>query len=113
MSTVVPTASTHRDKGKLAVLMVTAFMDMVGILMVSPLMPFYAKDMHGTGVVSRVLGTFGMSGEGTVVSLLVVTFAVVQLISAPFWGRVSDRMGRRPAMMIGLAGSAGAYLVFA
>jgi MFS family permease len=113
MSTAVPSSSTHRDKGKLVVLMVTAFMDMVGILMVSPLMPFYAKDMHGTGVVSRVLGTFGMSGEGTVVSLLVVTFAVVQLISAPFWGRVSDRMGRRPAMMIGLAGSAAAYLVFA
>jgi len=48
-----------------------------------------------------------------VVSLLVATFAVVQLISAPYWGRVSDRFGRRPAMMIGLGGSALAYLVFA
>jgi MFS family permease len=113
MATAAPPAAAQAGKGKLAVLMVTAFMDMVGILMVAPLMPFYAKDMHGTGLMSRVLGTIGMNGEGAVVSLLVVTFSVVQLISAPFWGRVSDRMGRRPAMMIGLAGSAAAYLVFA
>lgn len=102
-----------RAKGKLVVLMVTAFMDMVGILMVSPLMPFYAKAMHETGVMSRVLSAIGMGGEGAVVSMLVVTFAVVQLVSAPYWGRVSDRFGRRPAMMIGLGGSALAYLVFA
>jgi len=93
--------------------MVTAFMDMVGILMVAPLMPFYAKDMHETGVMSRVLGAIGMGGEGAVVSVLIATFAVVQLMSAPMWGRVSDRFGRRPAMMIGLGGSALAYLVFA
>jgi len=108
---------TPRDdaegKGKLVVLMITAFMDMVGILMVAPLMPFYAKDMHQTGVMSRVLGAIGMGGEGAVVSVLVATFAIVQLISAPFWGRISDRFGRRPAMMIGLSGSALAYLVFA
>ncbi len=100
-------------KGKLVVLMVTAFMDMVGILMVNPLMPFYAKDMHETGVMARVLSSIGMGGEGAVVSLLVATFAIVQLVSAPQWGRVSDRFGRRPAMMIGLGGSALAYLVFA
>jgi multidrug resistance protein len=110
--TTIP-AAEKGAKSKLVVLMVTAFMDMVGILMVSPLMPFYAKDFHGTGVASRLLGTFGMSGDGAVVSLLVATFAIVQLISAPFWGRISDRIGRRPALMIGLAGSAAAYLVFA
>jgi multidrug resistance protein len=113
MTTPNTTTPEQGSKGKLVVLMVTAFMDMVGILMVSPLMPFYAKDFHGTGVMSRVLGVIGMSGDGAVVSLLIATFAIVQLISAPFWGRISDRIGRRPALMIGLAGSAAAYLVFA
>src|SRR5512133_137380 len=100
-------------RGKLVVLMITAFMDMVGILMVVPLLPFYAQDLNGSGYVSRVLAALHMSGDGAVVSLLIATFAIVQLVSAPYWGRVSDRFGRRPAMMIGLGGSALAYLVFA
>ncbi len=78
--------------------MITAFMDMVGLLMVIPLLPFYAVDLGGSGMV---------------VGLLVSTFAVAQLLSAPLWGRVSDRYGRRPALMIGLAFSVVAYVVFA
>ena len=102
-----------RDMGKLVVLMITAFMDMVGILMVVPLLPFYAKAMNGTGVMSRILGAVGMSGDGAVVSLLIATFAIAQLTSAPYWGRVSDRFGRRPALMIGLAATSIAYVIFA
>jgi multidrug resistance protein len=108
------TAGTDRHaRGRLVVLMITAFMDMVGILMVVPLLPFYAQDLNGSGYVSRALQALHLSGDGAVVSLLIATYAVVQLISAPQWGRVSDRFGRRPAMMIGLAGSALAYIVFA
>jgi multidrug resistance protein len=84
--------------GKLVVLMVTAFMDMVGVLMILPLLPFYAKNL-GAG--------------GFVVTLLVASFSLAQLLSAPFWGRVSDRYGRRPALLIGLFASAIAYVVFA
>ena len=40
-------------------------------------------------------------------------FSVAQLVSAPFWGRVSDQIGRRPALMIGLGASVLAYVVFA
>ena len=82
----------------LAVLMVTAFVDMVGLLMVIPLLPFY---------------TTRLGGGGLMVGLLVSSFSVAQLISAPMWGRVSDRYGRRPALMIGLGASAIAYIVFA
>jgi len=99
--------------GKLVVLMITAFMDMVGILMVMPLLAFYVKDFHGTGYVSHVLQTMHMNGNGAVMSLLVVMFAIAQLISAPIWGRVSDRIGRRPALMIGLGASTIAYVIFA
>src|ERR671929_1180554 len=84
--------------GKLVVLMVTAFVDMVGLLMVLPLLPFYAKAL-GAG--------------GFIVGLLVSSFAIAQLIASPFWGRFSDRYGRRPALLIGLTASAIAYIIFA
>ncbi|MEO5509175.1 MAG: MFS transporter [Longimicrobiales bacterium] len=85
-------------KSKLTVLMVTAFIDMVGLLMLMPILPFYAKEM---------------GGGGFIVGLLVSSFAVAQLISAPMWGRFSDRHGRRPALLIGLTASAIAYVIFA
>jgi multidrug resistance protein len=83
---------------RLAVLMVTAFMDMVGLLMVLPLLPFYAMRLGGGGLV---------------VGILVSSYAVAQLLSAPLWGRVSDRFGRRPALLISLGAAAVAYVVFA
>lgn len=93
--------------------MVTAFVDMVGLLMVLPLLPFYATRFVGHGPLWRVLDSMGMGGEGTVIALLVSSFAIAQLLSAPAWGRVSDRYGRRPALLIGLGASAAAYIVFA
>lgn len=93
--------------------MVTAFVDMVGNLMVLPLMPFVAKRFLGHGPIWTVLDRLGMGGAGAVVSLLVTSFAVAQLVSAPMWGRFSDKYGRRPALMIGLGASALAYILFA
>lgn len=97
-----PSAGTDAPEksafGKLAVLMVTAFIDMLGLLMILPLLPFYAKSLGANGLI---------------VGLLVSSFSVAQLISAPIWGRFSDRYGRRPALIVGLAASAIAYVVFA
>lgn len=93
--------------------MVTAFMDMVGLLMVLPLLPFYATRFVGHGPLWRFLDRLGMGGEGAVIALLVSSFAVAQLVSAPIWGRVSDRFGRRPALMVGLGASGIAYIFFA
>jgi MFS family permease len=93
--------------------MVTAFMDMVGLLMVLPLLPYYATRFVGHGPLWRALDSVGMGGEGAVIALMVSMFAVAQLVSAPFWGRVSDRFGRRPALLIGLGASGIAYIVFA
>ena len=84
--------------GKLVVLMITAFVDMVGLLMIIPLLPFYAKDLGANGLI---------------VGLLFSSFSVAQLITAPVWGRFSDRYGRRPALLVGLTASAIAYVVFA
>lgn len=93
--------------------MVTAFMDMVGLLMVLPLLPYYATRFVGHGPLWRAMDSIGMGGEGAVIAVLVSSFAVAQLLSAPMWGRVSDKFGRRPALLIGLGASVIAYVVFA
>ncbi len=91
-------SSAYGGVGKLIVLMITAFVDMVGLLMVLPILPFYTVELGGSGLV---------------VGLLVSSFSVAQLISAPMWGRFSDRYGRRPALLIGLGAASLAYIVFA
>jgi MFS family permease len=92
--------------------MVTAFVDMMGILIVAPLLPFITTELMGSGPLWRLLDWAGF-GEGMMVSILIMMFSVAQLTSAPYWGRVSDRYGRRPALMIGLGASTVAYVIFA
>jgi multidrug resistance protein len=96
------------DAGKLVILMVTAFVDMIGVLMVIPLLPFYVTSMAGRGM--DFLGWH--LGVGQLTALLVSGFTVAQLLSAPLWGRFSDRYGRRPVLLIALGASAIAYVIF-
>jgi MFS family permease len=93
---------------KLFILMATAFIDMLGLLMIIPLLPFYVKTLGGPGV-----EWLGMHfGIGIISGFIVAAFTVAQLLSAPMWGRFSDRVGRRPTLLIALAASAIAYLIF-
>ncbi len=93
---------------KLFTLMTTAFIDMLGLLMIIPLLPFYVKSLGDSGVT-----VFGLHfGIGTIVGFIVASFTFAQLISAPMWGRFSDRVGRRPTLLIALGASAIAYLIF-
>ncbi|MGQ0646373.1 MAG: MFS transporter [Gemmatimonadaceae bacterium] len=89
-------------------LMATAFLDMVGVLMIIPLLPFYVKNLGGDGV--ELLGMH--AGIGLISGIIVAAFTVAQLLSAPMWGRFSDRYGRRPALLIALGASAVSYLIF-
>ena len=82
---------------QLGVLIGLNFIDMLGSLMVIPLLPFYALRLNATPVM---------------VGWLIASFSIAQLVAAPVWGRVSDRYGRRPALLIGLLASAVAFLVF-
>jgi MFS family permease len=82
---------------QLWVLMATVFIDMVGGLMVFPLLPFYAKRLGATDLMA---------------TLLVTTFFFAQATTSPLWGRMSDRYGRRPMILIGLLSSAAAYVLF-
>lgn len=93
---------------KLMVLMATAFMDMVGLLMVVPLLPFYVKKLGGEGV-----QLWGMHlGIGILSGIIASAFTIAQLLSSPLWGRFSDKFGRRPALLIALSAAGIAYLVF-
>lgn len=83
---------------KLAVLFVTAFVDMVGLAMIVPLLPFYATEFGATAAL---------------VGVLVSAFSLAQLVVAPAWGGFSDRYGRRPAILAGLLITGAAYVVFA
>jgi MFS family permease len=82
---------------RLAVLIFVCFVDAIGFMIILPLLPFYALRLHATP---------------ETVGRLIAAFSIAQLLSAPLWGRVSDRYGRRPALLIGLGASAVAFAVF-
>jgi multidrug resistance protein len=85
-------------KPSLLVVFLTVFIDLVGFGIVLPQLPLYAKSYHASG---WELG------------LLMASFSAMQFVFAPLWGRLSDRMGRRPVLLISIAGSVIAYAWFA
>ena len=78
--------------------MVTAFVDMIGFALIVPLLPYYAT-------------RFG--ADAFLVGILMGAFAFGQMVTAPHWGRFSDRFGRKPVLLGAQALSALAFLVFA
>ncbi len=83
---------------QLAVVFTIVFIDLVGFGIVLPLMPAFAA-------------TYGIAPAA--IGVLVTSFSVLQLVVSPLWGGLSDRIGRRPVLLIGLAGSALSYVLFA
>jgi multidrug resistance protein len=77
------------------VLFLIVFIDLVGFGLVIPLLPFYGE-------------RFGASPQQ--VTVLLAVFSLMQILASPLWGRLSDRIGRRPVLMVSLAASALSYL---
>ena len=85
-------------KPSLLVIFLTVFIDLVGFGIVLPVLPLYGKE-------------FG--AEYWQVGLIVASYSAMQFIFAPIWGRLSDRIGRRPVLLISTAGASISYLLFA
>ncbi len=85
-------------KPSLLIIFLTVFIDLIGFGIVLPLLPRYGE-------------RFG--AQGWVLGAIIASFSVMQLVLAPWWGRLSDRIGRRPVLLVSNAGSVGAYVLFA
>jgi MFS family permease len=90
-------ASTERRKPLLAVFL-TVLIDLLGFGLILPLLPLYADRYHASNAT---------------IGLLFASFSGMQFLFAPLWGRLSDRVGRRPVIMVGLCGSVASYVLFA
>jgi len=84
-------------KASLLVLFLTVFIDLIGFGMVIPFLSYYA----------RVYGASGVT-----VGAIVGIYSIMQFFFAPVWGRLSDRIGRRPVILISLAASCSGYFLF-
>lgn len=85
-------------KASIFVLFLIVFIDLLGFGIIIPFLPFYAREYGATGK------TAGM---------LVGVYSAMQFLFAPIWGRLSDRIGRRPVLLISLVGSMSGYAIFA
>lgn len=96
MSDVAALRPEQRKAAK-RIIFITLFLDLLGFGLIIPQLPFYAK-------------ACGIGGKE--VGLLAGVYSLVQFLMAPYWGRVSDRAGRRPVILVGLAGAGVSYLIF-
>ena len=86
-------------RGSLLVIFLTIFIDLLGFGIVLPLLPLYADQ-------------FATDPAGWIIGLLMASFSIMQFLFAPLWGALSDRIGRRPVIIIGLTGSVVFYTLF-
>lgn len=99
----VPTAAGPAPRSALAIVFLVVVIDLLGFAIVLPLLP-RITELYLTGQ-PKVL-------SGLTIGLLFSSFSAMQFLFAPLWGRLSDRIGRRPVLLIGLAGSVVFYMLF-
>src|SRR5262245_8748068 len=109
------------NRPALLIVFLVVFIDLLGFGIVLPLLPVIAN-----GYVTQVLGLPPTKAErggpptqvepegltGLIIGLLMASFSLMQFLFAPMWGRISDRIGRRPILLLGLAGSVIFYTLF-
>ena len=96
------TPDNARKRAMFIVFLVVAI-DLLGFGIVLPLMPRYAD---------AFLKGYSENVQGMLIGLLYSSFSLMQFIFSPVWGRFSDRIGRRPMLLLGLAGSVVFYALF-
>ncbi len=89
-----PSPSKRRIQG---IALLTVFLDVLGFGLLIPVQPFFAEEMGARPAVVTMLGT---------------AYSLMQVIFTPMWGRLSDRVGRRPILLVSIAAAACGWLVF-
>ncbi|NMW21661.1 MAG: MFS transporter [Chlorobiaceae bacterium] len=84
-------------RSPLVILLLTVLLDLIGFGIVLPLLPTYAKDL---------------GANPFMIGLIAAIFSIMQFIFSPLWGKLSDKVGRRPVMLISIFITALSYLVF-
>ena len=90
-------------RGQLLVLFLVTFIDMIGFGIVIPFLTYLVDDLATEG---------GIEAVGLWVGLVMTAYPMAQFLSAPLWGGLSDRIGRRPILMIGLVGNTFCFALF-
>jgi MFS family permease len=86
-----------KTRSSLAVLFVIVFIDLLGFGMVIPVMPLYAEKLGASEAATGWLST---------------VYSLMQFVFAPIWGRLSDRLGRRPVLLVSIAMTAVAFALY-
>src|SRR5271157_433671 len=93
-------------KPSVLVIFLTVFIDLVGFGIVVPLVPLYGKELVPSCVPAHW-------AQGLVIGAIGASFSAAQFLFSPFWGRLSDRFGRRPILLTSTAGASGSYVLLA
>lgn len=96
-------SSSDAGKGALLTLFLVTMIDMIGFGIIIPFLTYLVQDLAEAEGVVRV---------GLWVGLLMTAYSTAQFLSSPFWGSLSDRIGRRPVLMIGLVGNTVFFTAF-
>ena len=99
----VSSPSSDAGKGALLVLFLVTMIDMIGFGIIIPFLTYLVKDLAEAEGVVQV---------GLWVGLLMTSYSAAQFLFSPFWGSLSDRIGRRPVLMIGLVGNTVFFTAF-
>ena len=108
LSPTPPAPGAPSNRSALLVVLLVVFIDLLGFGIVLPLLPLYAEELLEPlfpGDAQRVV-------RGGILGLLMASFSAMQFLFAPVWGRISDRVGRRPILLLGLAASVVFYTLF-
>src|SRR5947209_12366960 len=111
LSSLPPSESPAAARGQRSALLIVflvMFIDLLGFGIVLPLLPRYGKEF----LEPLFPGYENAKLRGAILGLLLASFSAMQFLFAPVWGRLSDRAGRRPFLLLGLAGSVIFYALF-
>jgi MFS transporter, DHA1 family, tetracycline resistance protein len=104
----LPQPISPASRSAMFIVFIVVFIDLLGFGLVLPLLPLY-----GDAYISQIIpGGKTSALGGAILGLMMSSFSLMQFLGAPIWGRVSDRIGRRPVLLIGLAGSVVFYSLF-